>query len=46
VATQVVEGYPAQVLIAMCQDADLLVVGSHGHGWFDGMLPGSVSSSC
>lgn len=46
VVTQVVEGHPAQVLIAMCQAADLLVVGSHGHGWFDGMLLGSVSQHC
>ncbi len=46
VVTQVVEGHPAHVLTAMCPDADLLVVGSHGHGGFDGMLLGSVSQHC
>ncbi len=44
--TEVVEGHPAQVLTAMCRDADLLVVGSRGHGAFEGMLLGSVSQHC
>ncbi len=44
--TQVVEGHPAQALTAICQDADLLVVGSHGRGAFEGMLLGSVSQHC
>lgn len=42
----VVEGHPAEELVKMCHDAQLLVVGSHGHGAFAGMLLGSVSLHC
>ena len=39
-------GHPAQVLIEESKEADLLVVGSSGHGAFTGMLVGSVSIHC
>ena len=41
-----VYGHPAQVLIDESGDADLLVVGSRGHGGFSGMMLGSVSTHC
>ncbi len=42
VQRHVVEGHPAKVLVDRSADADLLVVGSRGHGGFTGMLLGSV----
>lgn len=42
----VAQGHPAPVLLDVCDDADLLVVGSRGHGQFAGMLLGSVSEHC
>ncbi|MCW2696288.1 MAG: UspA domain protein [Modestobacter sp.] len=39
----VVEGHPARALLDAAAGAELLVVGSRGHGGFSGMLIGSVS---
>ncbi len=46
IQSTVVEGHPARVLVEQSQGAELLVVGSRGHGEFPGMLLGSVSQHC
>jgi len=46
VERRLVEGPPAAVLVKESQAADLLVVGSRGHGGFAQLLLGSVSQQC
>lgn len=46
VSAQVKEGNAAQVLLDAAAGADLLVVGSRGHGGFTEALLGSVSQHC
>jgi nucleotide-binding universal stress UspA family protein len=46
VTAHVVNGHPADVLLAAAADADLLVVGSRGHGSFAEALLGSVGQYC
>jgi nucleotide-binding universal stress UspA family protein len=46
VRRSVIQGHAAPVLEALSKTADLVVVGSQGHGEFVGMLLGSVSEHC
>lgn len=46
VSATVIEGRPSGELIKAAEGADLLVVGSRGHGALAGMLLGSVSEHC
>jgi nucleotide-binding universal stress UspA family protein len=39
-------GAPAKVLLEQARDADLLVLGHRGSGWFAGALLGSVALQC
>jgi nucleotide-binding universal stress UspA family protein len=41
-----VQGFPAPVLLDASAGADLLVLGSRGHGGFSGALLGSVGQHC
>ena len=41
----VAEGHPASVLLERSADAQMLVVGSRGHGCFMGLLLGSISAN-
>jgi nucleotide-binding universal stress UspA family protein len=42
----VAEGHAAEVLLHAAKGAELLIVGSRGHGGFTSALVGSVSMSC
>ncbi|WP_052745667.1 universal stress protein [Allosalinactinospora lopnorensis] len=42
---RVVQGHPVRALLDVAPATPLLVVGSHGHGWFPGALLGSVSNA-
>jgi nucleotide-binding universal stress UspA family protein len=46
VRPRVVHGHAAQVLVDAAEGADLLVVGSRGHGGFTAALLGSVGQHC
>jgi nucleotide-binding universal stress UspA family protein len=46
VSKKLIEGSPATILVEESEKADLLVVGSRGHGGFASLALGSVSSAC
>ncbi len=46
IRSSVVAGHPAEMLVRAARGADMLVVGSRGHGGFAGALLGSVSQYC
>lgn len=46
VVRRVEQGHPAKALVTASREAQLVVVGSRGHGGFAGLLLGSVSQHC
>ena len=42
----ILEGHPAKLLLDASVDAEMLVVGSRGHGGFVGLLIGATSAYC
>ncbi|GAA2794284.1 universal stress protein [Saccharopolyspora taberi] len=46
ISREIMHGHSAQVLLDAAEGAELLVVGSRGHGSFYGALLGSVSQRC
>ncbi len=46
ITARVLRGHPAPLLVEESKGADVLVVGSRGHGEFVGMVIGSVSEYC
>lgn len=48
VRTKVLQGQPLKVLLNYAQEveADILVLGSHGHGFLGSLLLGSVAEGC
>jgi nucleotide-binding universal stress UspA family protein len=46
ISTTVVQGHPAAGLVELSRGADMLAIGSRGHGDFADMVLGSVSEHC